>query len=243
MKIIPVIDILNGVVVHAVRGNREQYQPLQSVLCSCVDPVAVAGAFKDLGFKEVYVADLDAILGKAENFGVLQRVVEKTGLRLMVDAGVSTVDQAQRLLKAGVAKVVVGTETLPNLAELKQVMDAVGGEVVVVSLDLRNGKVLSPSQEAQTIEPLQLTMALEALGVSEVIVLDLARVGSGEGVDFQLLEQLKKEGNLNVLVGGGVRDLNDILDLKKLGVTGVLVASALHSGALSVEALKAAGLL
>jgi phosphoribosylformimino-5-aminoimidazole carboxamide ribotide isomerase len=243
MKIIPVIDILNGVVVHAVRGNREQYQPLQSVLCSCVDPVAVAGTFKDLGFKEVYVADLDAILGKAENFGVLQRVVKKTGLRLMVDAGVSTVDQAQRLLKAGVAKVVVGTETLPNLAELKQVMDAIGDEAVVVSLDLRNGKVLTPSQEAQTIEPLQLTMALEALGVSEVIVLDLARVGSGEGVDFQLLEQLKKEVNLNVLVGGGVRDLNDLLDLKKLGVIGVLVASALHSGALSVEALKAAGLL
>ncbi len=72
LKIIPVIDILSGVAVHAVRGKREEYQPLKSVLCASSKPVDVAFAYKARGFKELYIADLDAILGKGKNSSVLK---------------------------------------------------------------------------------------------------------------------------------------------------------------------------
>ena len=88
MKVIPVIDILNGIVVHAVRGKRREYQPLQSILCKSVEPLEVAKAFKALGFSELYIADLDAITGGSVNFQVFKRIAKETGLKLMVDAGV-----------------------------------------------------------------------------------------------------------------------------------------------------------
>ncbi|HKM59743.1 MAG TPA: HisA/HisF-related TIM barrel protein, partial [Candidatus Bathyarchaeia archaeon] len=63
MKVIPVIDILNGIVVHAVRGKRREYQPLQSSICNSIEPLEIAKTFKTLGFSELYIADLDAITG------------------------------------------------------------------------------------------------------------------------------------------------------------------------------------
>ena len=92
MKVIPVIDILNGIVVHGVRGKRSEYQPLQSILCYSVEPLEVAKTFKTLGFSELYIADLDAIIDGSVNFQVFKRIAEETGLKLMVDAGVTDLE-------------------------------------------------------------------------------------------------------------------------------------------------------
>ena len=89
LKVIPVIDILNGIVVHAERGKRREYQPLQTSLTQSVEPVEVAKAFKKLGFKDLYIADLDAIIDCSIDFQVLKRITDETGLELMVDAGVT----------------------------------------------------------------------------------------------------------------------------------------------------------
>ena len=243
MKIIPVIDILNGVVVHAVRGRRKEYQPLKSILCDCADPVAVASAFKTCGFEELYVADLDAITGKSMNSSVLKQIVEMTGLGLIVDGGVSDLMKAQALFKNNVSKVIVGTETLPSLSFVKEAIECFGAERIVASLDLMNGKVLSQSEHAKSMEPLALALKLQEMGVTQVIVLDLARVGSGEGVDFPLLKKMLNSLRIQVFVGGGVRDIQDLATLKDMGVYGVLLATALHSGRISLEDLRRADLL
>jgi phosphoribosylformimino-5-aminoimidazole carboxamide ribotide isomerase len=242
MKVIPVIDILNGVVVHAVRGRRSEYHPLKSVLCDSAKPLAVASSFKRCGFEELYVADLDAIMNYGENFSVIEEIAEKTGLRLMFDAGVSDLNQAQQVFWYKVSKVIVGTETLPDLGFVKQAVDTFGSDRVVVSLDLKAGKALSKLESLRSMSALELASKLEEVGVGELIVLDLARVGSGEGVDFAFLERLLERVNLRVLVGGGIRDLNDLLALKTLGAAGVLLATALHSGKISVAELQGAGL-
>lgn len=76
MEIIPVIDILNGVVVHGVRGEREKYEPIKSVLCNSSDPLEVANVFKELGFKSLYVADLDSILKKVKIMRYLEKFLK-----------------------------------------------------------------------------------------------------------------------------------------------------------------------
>ena len=81
------------------------------------------------------------------------------------------------------------------------------------------------------------------MGVSQVIVLDLARVGSGEGVNIDFLKQVIAEVGVDVYVGGGVRDINDLVELRKLGVSGALVATALHTGKISIAQLKQEGFL
>jgi len=238
LKIIPVIDILNGVAVHAVRGRRKEYQPLKSIFCDSADPVAVASAFKTCGFEELYIADLDAIMGKGENFSILERIAEATGLRLMVDAGICDLNQARQLLQRKVSKIIIGTETLPNLDFVKEAIESFGSDKVIVSLDLKEGKVLSASESLQSMSPLEFACKLEGVGVGELIVLDLARVGSGEGVDFALLKEILRSLKIKVLVGGGVRDAADLVKLKELGVQGALIATALHSGKITVNEFR-----
>jgi phosphoribosylformimino-5-aminoimidazole carboxamide ribotide isomerase len=243
LKVIPVIDILNGIVVHGVRGKREEYQPLQSILCKSVEPLEVARAFKALGFSEVYIADLDAITRGSVNFQVFKRIAKETGLKLMVDAGVTDLETAQKLLDSGVSKIVVGTETLRSKSFVGEAVRLFGSERVIVSLDLKGDKVLVKLGFDGCKEPVCLLREVKEMGVSGVIVLDLARVGSGEGVNVDFLKEVFEQVAVDVFVGGGVMDVDDLVELEKLGVSGVLVATALHSGKISIEELKKARLL
>jgi phosphoribosylformimino-5-aminoimidazole carboxamide ribotide isomerase len=242
LKIIPVIDVLGGIAVHAVRGRRKEYQPLKSVLCASTDPVDVAAELKALGFDELYVADLDAITGGHPDFSLFKRIVAKTGLKVMVDAGVTSLKTAEEVLDSDVSKVIIGTETLRSIRFVAEAVDSFGSERVLVSLDLMGNRIISGFELGRLAEPVAFLRELEALGVSQIIVLDLARVGSGEGVNMPFLREALGNIKVNVLVGGGVRDVTDLVELKGLGVFGVLLATALHSGKISPESLKQAKL-
>jgi len=243
MKVLPVIDILNGQVVHAVRGERSRYKPIQSVLTKSADPVEVAAALKAAGFKAIYVADLDAIIDcNRHSFDLISEISRKTGLSLMVDAGVTSLERAQLLLDAGVSKIVVGTETLKTKTFVNEAVERFGSERVVVSLDLKAGKVLVAEGFEGCTDALYMLNEFKVLGVEQVIVLDLSRVGSSLGVDVDFLKKAKSVG-LDVYAGGGVRNISDLVELHDSGVSGALVATALHAGKISVAELKTAGFL
>jgi phosphoribosylformimino-5-aminoimidazole carboxamide ribotide isomerase len=243
LRIIPVIDILNGFAVHAVRGRRKEYRPLKSDLTNSFRPIDVALAFKASGFPELYIADLDAIMCKGENLAIIDEIAERTRLQLMVDAGISSLAQTEKVLQHKVSTAVIGTETLADLNFVKEAVDRFTSERIVVSLDLKGGKVLSKSRRLLSMTPLKLAFELEGMGISKLIVLDLARVGSDEGVDFDLLKGLLGVLKVKVLVGGGVRHVDDLLALRKLGVDGTLLATSLHSGKVSVDELMQLKLL
>jgi phosphoribosylformimino-5-aminoimidazole carboxamide ribotide isomerase len=244
LKVIPVIDILSGVVVHAVRGKRKEYKPIQSVLTDSAEPVAVAKAFRDLGFGALYIADLDAIIECTENFQPLKRIADESGLALMVDAGVTSMERAQKLLDSGVKKLVVGTETLRNKSFVADAVGRFGDGRVVLSLDLRGDTVLVGEGFDGGADAICLLREFADMGVSQFIVLDLQRVGSGEGVNLDFLRRARADlPSVDVYVGGGVRGVADLLELKALGVAGVLVATALHTGKISVSDLRRNGLL
>lgn len=241
LKVIPVVDVLNGVAVHAMRGERRRYLPLRSVLCDAVDPVDVALTFATLGFGSLYLADLDAILGESPNLALYQRIKAKACLDFMVDAGISEVVEARKLLKRGVSNVVIGTETLRGLDFVNQAVKSFGTTQVVVSIDLKRGKVMSVSENVRSMNPVSLAQTLEEIGVKQVILLDLDRVGTERGANVDVLKKVLKKTNIKVLVGGGIRNLQDLENLRKLGVSGALVATALHNGKLEVDKLKSAG--
>ena len=238
LKVIPVIDILDGKAVHAVRGKRSEYLPLKSILCKSVGPLEVAEAFKALGFSELYIADLDAIQGGVVNYPLFKRIAKQTGLKLIVDAGVSDLESAWKLLNSGVSKIIIGTETLRRKTFVAEAVRLLGSERVIVSLDLKGDMVLVKAGFEGSLQPMDLLCEFKAMGVSGVIVLDLTRVGSGEGVDVAFMKKALKAASMDVYVGGGVRDIKDLVELKELGVSGVLVATALHSGKISIEELK-----
>ena len=243
MKIIPVLDILGGIAVHAVRGRRKEYQPLKSVLCASTDPADVAVALKALDFRELYVADLDAITGAQPHFSLFKRIADKTGLELMVDAGVKNLTKIEEVLDSDVSKVIIGTETLPSLSFVTKAVESFGSEKIMVSLDLMGNRIISGFELGKLARPMTFLRELEAQGVSQLIVLDLTKVGSGEGVNIAFLQEVLRNVKAEVFAGGGVRDITDLVKLKGIGMFGVLLATALHSGKISHESLKQVELL
>lgn len=239
MRVIPVMDILGGVVVHARRGERARYEPVKSILSTSADPVEIAKAFhREFGFKELYVADLDAIQGKGITTESLREISRATTMRLMVDSGVSSLQDAKKLKKAGVSEIIIGTETLDDLAALSRIVVKMGSNLIVSSLDLREGRVISKSPTMRMQSPVRAAEILMGIGVSQLIVLELTKVGSESGIDRSLAQSIVKAVMIPVITGGGVRDTNDLSELRRIGIDGVLVATSLHTGSITPEDLR-----
>jgi HisA/HisF family protein len=228
MRVVPVIDLKGGTAVHAVRGERERYRAVRGVLGN--DPLALARAFRDeLGLDELYVADLDAIGGEGENSSSIEALAREA--RVMVDAGVSEPEGARALLDLGAHRAVAGTETLTGPEALDRLLAELPEGAVVLSADMRDGRALSPHTELAGAPALEAVARLYRAGLREAIVLDLARVGSGAGPDVGLIAELHAAfPGLELLAGGGVRDVEDLRALGDAGAAGALVATALHRG-------------
>jgi phosphoribosylformimino-5-aminoimidazole carboxamide ribotide isomerase len=238
MRVVGVIDLKGGAAVHAVRGERERYRPVRSAIGGDDgDPLALARGFRDaLGLEEIYVADLDAITGRGENSTTVAALAAEA--RVMVDAGVSAPAQAQALLELGAHRVIVGTETLPGPGALERLLAELPDGALILSVDLRARRALSPDPGLAGLPALDALARLHRGGLREAIVLDLARVGSGEGPDVELIAEIHDAfGDLQLLAGGGVRTIDDLRALDAAGAAGALVATALHGGVIGPREL------
>jgi len=227
--------------VHAVRGERERYRSLRSEIVAGSDPVEVTRAVREaFGLDELYVADLDALAGEPAHREVIAALAGES--RVMVDAGITEVTTARLLLELGAVRIVIGTETLAGQAALERLRAELSDAPLVLSLDLRAGRVLSPEPELARLGAVEALSRLGRSGLREAIVLDLVRVGSGAGPDVALVRELHARlPELELLAGGGVRDVADLRALAGAGAAGALVATALHSGAIGPDELRALG--
>ncbi|HUG89533.1 MAG TPA: HisA/HisF-related TIM barrel protein [Planctomycetaceae bacterium] len=235
MRIVPVLDLLDGLVVRGVAGRRDEYRPVASILTGTPTPHAVARAFRErLGLDTLYVADLDAILHDRPNV-LLYRELIGDGFELLVDAGVRDAERIRAVLDAGAAAAVVGLETLPDAALLEQAIADHGAERIIFSLDLASGRPLGATSAWRTDDAFEIAADAFARGVRRMIVLDLAAVGVGAGVPtIPLCRRLRDAfPELRLITGGGIRGPADLEELAPLGLEGVLVASALHDGRLT----------
>lgn len=238
MRLIPVMDLKQGRVVRAIAGQRQRYQPIRSVLAADPQPRTVASAFRNAGFDTVYVADLDAIGGAAPNWMALQAIAA-CGLNLLLDAGVDGIGRASQLAcyaadQPRLSGIVLGLESLPNPQVLASCVQVVGRRQSLFSLDLHRGRPLSNWPAWQQASPGQIVAEVIAAGLSRLIVLDLACVGTARGPRIgELCRQLRDEHPaVEILAGGGVRHLQDLEALRAAGCHAALVASALHDGTL-----------
>lgn len=249
-QVLPVLDLLRGRVVGAVAGERNIYQPVSSELAASSDPATVAGAFRErFGFREAYVADLDAIAGAAPDWESIN-AVGQAGFRIWLDAGLRTAEQAIHLAERSLAHgneeaklsaVVVGSETAQGLVALQQMLEAIGHERLVFSLDLKAGQPLGSPDFWNDGSPEKILESALSLGVRRFLILDLAQVGTQSGTHTEpLCRKLRgMSEDIEIAAGGGVRDAKDIRSLYLSGCDVVLVASAFHAGRISREDLDA----
>jgi phosphoribosylformimino-5-aminoimidazole carboxamide ribotide isomerase len=239
VRLIPVLDIQGGLAVHARGGLRSHYRPVESALHPSADPVALAGRFRDaLGLDELYVADLDAIEGARPDAGLLDRLARVTPL-LWVDAGVRDARDAAVFHRWPEARLVLGLESIQGPGEVEQAVSDFGPGRVVFSLDLRRGQPLVERRARDawseaSDDPAALVGLVSGLGVRQLLILELERVGSARGLEswaLPLLESLRPHtGGAEWFVGGGLEDPGEIARLAGAGCDGILLASALHSG-------------
>lgn len=239
MKIIAVLDLLQGEVVHGIGGNRASYRPISSRLTSRTDPVGVAQALRDrLGLDHLYLADLDSIqrvLARDEggntgqpNWSIYQQLREEQ-FKLWIDAGIQTVSDGERLFP-WCEKVVVGLETILGPQVLKTLVQS-DPERLVFSLDLREGQPMGELTQWQSTEAMGIAEEAFTRGVQQLLVLDVGRVGMDHGIgNVPLLRKLRQVfPDRHLIVGGGIRNRNHLLQLEAMGIDTVLMATALHS--------------
>lgn len=219
--IIPVIDLMGGQVVHARRGDRSNYRPLQSVLTRSSEPLEVVAALLDAApFPALYAADLDAILGRGDHAELVRHIERRfPSLSVWLDAGFADAPRIAPWSGPGRIVPVIGSETLASVDVLSDMLAATRS--AVLSLDTRDDRRLGPAELFS--EP--------ALWPERVIVMTLDRVGAGQGPAVARLRQtLAQAPDCKVIAAGGVRNAHDLEMLEAMGVHAVLIASAIHDG-------------
>lgn len=220
MEIIPVIDLMHGQVVHARMGQRQHYQPIQSLLCSSSTPIDIVNALLELyPFERLYIADLNAIQGQSNHFQTIQALIDEfPRIEIWLDSGIACVDDLQDFKNLHVTHV-IGSEnitSIDNIIGLKQAL----AEEFILSLDFNAQGFLGPSD--------LLNNSLH--WPIRIIAMTLDKVGSNQGVDFQILKSLiNKNLPHEFYAAGGVRNLEDLKRISEIGSNGALIASALHS--------------
>ena len=230
MRVIPVLDLMAGQVVHGLAGQRHLYRPIQSKLTPSCLPLEVALAFRDqFHLTEIYLADLDAIAGVSPAFPILKEL-QQAGFRLWVDAGIRDMNQARRLFESGVDTLVVGLETIEGPETLARIAKD-SPKRVVFSLDLKEGRPLGDLACWPGSDPWFIAKTAIECGVRRILLLDLSRVGNnqGTGTDELATRLLAEDSRVEVTVGGGIRGIEDLLRLQAKGITGALIATALHN--------------
>lgn len=215
---------MGGVVVHARAGQRDRYRPLAgSRLCASPEPEAVvAGLLALHPFRRLYIADLDAIAKRGGHGQVIAGLAARfAGLEPWVDAGVADKAAVAAVERSG-ARAVIGSESQTDARLLA------AAERAILSLDMRGAERLDPAGLFDRPE----------LWPADLIVMTLARVGSGQGPDLEALgEVLARAPGRRVWAAGGVRGAADLAALRRIGCAGALVATALHDGRLGAEEL------
>lgn len=228
VRIIPVIDILHGQVVHGVAGQRERYAPIRSQLTDSSAPVDIVAAIRQrYGYHDLYIADLDAIQGRSAAYDLYTVLRHPVG-GLMIDAGANSPVEAETLLAHGVSQVIVGLESCSSPDRLRSILNAVTCHRVTFSLDLQSGQSLGGPDWPH--HPMEIAQAALDCGIQSMIVLDLAGVGVAQGVPtLPLCQRIREQSpTIELITGGGVRHSGDLAELETAGVDGVLIATALH---------------
>lgn len=223
MEVIPVLDLKDGVVVHARMGRRSQYRPIETQLSPTSEPVDVArGLLSIYPFQTFYLADLDAIERKGDNNAALTHLkTEFPDLTFWVDNGVADSAHAECWLNAGLGHLVLGSETQQDETLVRRFSR---DDRVILSLDHRGDAFVGPAALLSDAD----------VWPSRIVAMTLARVGSAIGPDWDRLSAIRARVREKlVYAAGGVRDVADLEALQRAGIAGALVASSLHNRSLT----------
>ena len=234
MKIFPAIDIKDKKCVRLVKGdfdNKTEYE---------ISPIDQAGKYKDYGFKNLHIVDLDgALTGETINLDSIKEIVSKFDLKIEVGGGIRTIDSIQKYINVGVEKVILGSAAIKDKNFLKEVCEKFPNKIAL-GLDAKDG-YLSVSGWKENSNQLTLDFLKEVndYGVSRLIYTDINRDGTKQSPNFEETAKVADTSNCPVIISGGVSSIDDIKKAKSLkkNIEGIIVGKAIYDGDIKLEEL------
>ncbi len=218
MKIIPVIDLKSGQVVQAIKGDRSNYKPVRSELCSGSSPADIVAALLAATHSDTfYIADLDSIENSDNNFQIIIDLAQQNeNITFWLDAGFTSPDQIMQWQEITNIRAVIGSECHSEIDSLLGLLKPDH----ILSLDFRNDQLCGTTEILDQPENWP----------DDVIIMSLNTVGSHSGPDLNLIKKIQSIGlNCQLYAAGGVRDQSDLDLLTQIKIEGILIASALHT--------------
>lgn len=232
--IFPAIDLKAGQSVRLYQGDYNQTTLINT------DPVVQAQQITAAGLRQLHLVDLDgAKSGRPENMATVAAIRAAFNGILELGGGIRSYDLAQRYLKLGVDRLILGSAALTNPALVQQLLADFGGDRIVIGVDGQNGQVaINGWLEQSHTKMSQLIATMMASGAEHFIVTDVARDGTMTGPNVALLAQLQaKLPNANLVASGGIRNLNDVQTLQTMGIKDVIIGKALYEGTVTLTEL------
>lgn len=234
MIIIPAVDIKNGKCVQLVQGEPGTEQIILE------NPAEVALQWENRGAKRLHIVDLDGALGSGENLPVIHEIMEKTSQPVQMGGGIRTVNDAKRLLDAGVDTVIIGTMAIKNPDIICELSDRYGSERICVSLDSRDNRVVTHGWTESTDKtPWEYAKIFEHKGAGSILFTNVDVEGLLNGIDPEPVKNLLNSVSVSVIYSGGITSPDDLKILSEIGTDYVVIGSALYKGLIDFEeALK-----
>jgi len=228
-EVIPAVDIKDGACVQLVGGD-----PTKKII-SLNDPFEVAKRWVEKGAKVLHVIDLDgAIGGERGNSKIIEKILELP-VKVQLGGGIRRKEDASDLLRR-VERIIIGTAAIKEPNIVKSLVEEFGGERIIVSLDSGGGKVLLNGWKTRSdFKPEELAKKFEEFGVERFLYTNVDVEGKMRGIDPAPIEKILNTISTSLIVAGGISSISEILYLKKLGVDGVILGSALYKGKIALE--------
>ena len=235
MKIFPAIDIKDKKCVRLIKGNFDNKIEYE------ISPIEQAGKYKDKGFKNIHIVDLDgALTGNTVNLETIQEIVNKYDLQIEIGGGVRSVESIKKYVEAGVEKVILGSAAIKNKDFLKEACKKFKNKIAL-GLDAKEGKLSAFGwKENLNIKAIDFLKEVNDFGVSRIIYTDINRDGMKTSPNFEETINVADISNCPVVISGGVSTISDIKKAKELNskkIEGIIVGKAIYDGDIKLDDL------
>jgi phosphoribosylformimino-5-aminoimidazole carboxamide ribotide isomerase len=233
MKIFPAIDIIEKKCVRLIKGNFNNKTEYES------SPVEQAKKYKDHGFKNIHIIDLDgALTGKIVNLDIIKDIISKFDLKVEIGGGIRNIDSIKKYIDTGVEKVILGSAAIKDKNFLKQACEKFPNKIAL-GLDAKSGYLsLSGWKEVSDQLTLDYLKEINDYGVSRLIYTDINRDGMKQSPNFDETSKVAEISNCPVIISGGVSSIDDIKKAKTLkNIEGIIVGKAIYDGDIKLDEL------
>ena len=234
MKIIPAIDLMKGKVVRLYKGNPDEKTVYSD------DPLAIAKKWESAGADMIHLVDLDATLGSGSNFEILRNIAKSVNIPVQVAGGLRNEKIIESALEFA-QRVVIGTLAFNDKTTLGELLTRYGKEKLVISADHNNGLiVVNGWQQSTKISLIDAVNGFVEMGFSEYLSTSITKDGTLEGPDLKPLQEINEMNTVNLIVSGGISNIEDVMKVKELNPFGVILGKALYENQISIEEAKLA---